>query len=288
MARGDHIRIARTAYYHHGIDLGDGYVIHRAASDGEGKADARVFRTTLTEFAGGGQVEICMYAAADPETTVARAESRLGELGYNLVFDNCEHFARWCVTGESSSAQVSSAVAATGIVSGGYIATAGTVSIVAVAGVVGGLSAPGVMSGLASAGRLIGGGAVAGVLVLGAVPAVAAVAATHVVMRDDVAQPRRERSARVVGRSTSAVGAVAGGVGAVAAISTAGSVAGLSAAGISSGLAALGSLVGHGMLAGAVIAAALPAVFALLLGYIAYRVASWFAPLRVATATPAL
>src|SRR4051794_39529687 len=113
MARGDHIRVARPAYYHHGIDLGDGYVVHRAAPAGGGKRDAEICKETIAAFACNGQIEICSYVDADPEATVARAESRLGESGYNLVFDNCEHFARWCVTGESCSAQVNNAVAAT-------------------------------------------------------------------------------------------------------------------------------------------------------------------------------
>lgn len=41
-----------------------------------------------------------------PEETVKRAESRLGEDKYNLVLNNCEHFAIWCKTGVSESYQV--------------------------------------------------------------------------------------------------------------------------------------------------------------------------------------
>ena len=37
---------------------------------------------------------------------VERAESRLGEHKYNLLFNNCEHFASWCKTGVSESQQV--------------------------------------------------------------------------------------------------------------------------------------------------------------------------------------
>jgi len=29
-----------------------------------------------------------------------------GEKGYNLITNNCEHFARWCVTGENVSYQI--------------------------------------------------------------------------------------------------------------------------------------------------------------------------------------
>ncbi|ROL80706.1 NC domain protein [Pseudomonas protegens] len=35
-----------------------------------------------------------------------RARSRLGEDQYNLVFNNCEHFANWCATDRHTSEQV--------------------------------------------------------------------------------------------------------------------------------------------------------------------------------------
>src|SRR5436190_1893564 len=41
-----------------------------------------------------------------PDAVVARAESRLGELGFDMWLNNCEHFATWCRTGISNSAQV--------------------------------------------------------------------------------------------------------------------------------------------------------------------------------------
>lgn len=41
-----------------------------------------------------------------PMETVARARSKLGERGYNLLLDNCEHFAVWCKTGLCQSEQV--------------------------------------------------------------------------------------------------------------------------------------------------------------------------------------
>lgn len=46
------------------------------------------------------------YKIYSPEETVERAKSRLGETSYNLVFNNCEHFAIWCKTGISESHQV--------------------------------------------------------------------------------------------------------------------------------------------------------------------------------------
>ena len=35
---------------------------------------------------------------------------RLGEEEYNLITNNCEHFAMWCKTGESVSCQVNQIV----------------------------------------------------------------------------------------------------------------------------------------------------------------------------------
>lgn len=46
------------------------------------------------------------YHIYSPEETIQRARSRLGEAKYNLVTNNCEHFAIWCKTGVSESHQV--------------------------------------------------------------------------------------------------------------------------------------------------------------------------------------
>ncbi|OOM14321.1 lecithin retinol acyltransferase family protein [Clostridium saccharobutylicum] len=40
------------------------------------------------------------------DETVKRAKSRRDENSYNLVTNNCEHFAIWCKTGVSKSTQV--------------------------------------------------------------------------------------------------------------------------------------------------------------------------------------
>lgn len=43
------------------------------------------------------------YRIFSDKETVERAMSRLGEDKYNLVTNNCEHFAIWCKTGLSES-----------------------------------------------------------------------------------------------------------------------------------------------------------------------------------------
>lgn len=107
MARGDQIYVYREflnmdgVYEHHGIDCGDGTVIHYR------KPSETIERTSLRTFSKGKPVYIRSYPVRYiPETTIQRGESRLGERKYNLLFNNCEHFATWCVTGVSDSRQI--------------------------------------------------------------------------------------------------------------------------------------------------------------------------------------
>jgi hypothetical protein len=105
MARGDHIYARRgRRYSHHGIDCGDGTVIHYAGPRGTVR---RIARTAMPEFASGSIVQVRTYRSRlAAELTVRNAESRLGEPGYHLLRNNCEHFAAWCCTGRAASTQV--------------------------------------------------------------------------------------------------------------------------------------------------------------------------------------
>lgn len=132
MAKGDHLYVNCGAYDHHGIDCGNETVIHY-----EGKyRGGRITRVPKMTFANNKIIHVRQYsektvavALADgktavlladgktiyirdlleksysPEAVVARAESRLGEEGYDLIFNNCEHFATWCKTGIHESKQ---------------------------------------------------------------------------------------------------------------------------------------------------------------------------------------
>lgn len=46
------------------------------------------------------------HADEDPFLTYTRAFHALGEQSYSLFGNNCEHFARWCVTGQRHSTQI--------------------------------------------------------------------------------------------------------------------------------------------------------------------------------------
>lgn len=107
MARGDLIYAYRElfnrqgVYKHYGIDCGDGTVIHYR------KPSETIERTSLPTFARGGKIYVKEYPTHFiPDVVVRRAESRLGERNYNLLSNNCEHFAVWCKTGVSESPQI--------------------------------------------------------------------------------------------------------------------------------------------------------------------------------------
>ncbi len=272
MARGDHIFVHRMGYTHHGIDAGDGTVIHYTGEIGQ-KADAVIRRTRIDAFACGRLIQVRAYAVYDPlDVVVDRATSRLGETKYHFAFNNCEHFATWCKTGEHKSKQVTGATAAGGGAVGTGAAVAAGLGTVSATGAAAGLSGPGIMSGLATIGGAVGGGAVTGIVVVGVAPAVLTTGAIMMyVLKDDPILHQAEREARKAGRVATVASALGGALASVGAVAATGTVSGLSAAGVTSGLAAVGAMVGGGMTAGVLITAAAPAVAASAIGYGSYR-----------------
>lgn len=140
---GDIIGVDRGIYQHYGIYAGDDKVIHYTsdASDLDPE-NAVIQETSLERFLRDESeyfilegFEICSSGEAaqaaeketqarrkktagkkpaeeegpvafTPEEVVERAQSRMGERNYNLLVNNCEHFAVWCKTGISDSKQV--------------------------------------------------------------------------------------------------------------------------------------------------------------------------------------
>jgi len=104
LAAADHLEVPRQhgLFNHHGIDLGDGTVAHYL----EGR---EILRSPLADFSQGQPVSVVEHAdASTPGVTLRRAMGRIGEQNYNLLFNNCEHFAIWCKTGRHRSSQVDS------------------------------------------------------------------------------------------------------------------------------------------------------------------------------------
>jgi hypothetical protein len=112
MERGAHIIVNRGAYYHEGIDLGDGTVIHFSGEPFSTGLPAKIRRCSFPEFLKTtSEYQVVNYASEScysPDVVVQNAFQCLG-LGqgeYNPFLKNCEHFATYCKTGQASSPQV--------------------------------------------------------------------------------------------------------------------------------------------------------------------------------------
>ena len=68
-----------------------------------------ILRSPVEEFCQGQPIAVIEHEHASPSgVTLRRAMGRIGEQNYNLLFNNCEHFATWCKTGRHRSDQVNS------------------------------------------------------------------------------------------------------------------------------------------------------------------------------------
>ena len=141
---GDIICVHRIGFEHYGVYVGDDKVIHYDI-DPTDHYKICVHQAPMAEFLNGSLVysicefpklygrpteevpfsefrkkfahpetartlwdvlKISNYHLYTPEETVIRARERIGETSYNLLTNNCEHFAIWCKTGISESHQI--------------------------------------------------------------------------------------------------------------------------------------------------------------------------------------
>jgi hypothetical protein len=104
---GSHLVTPRRGYLHHGIYVGDGRVVHYAGLAG-GLHRGPVEEVPMARFTRGHPVWVKSHAPSnfDSREVIRRARSRVGEDGYRLLTNNCEHFCEWCVRGEHRSYQV--------------------------------------------------------------------------------------------------------------------------------------------------------------------------------------
>ena len=141
VTNGDVIKVDRGLYYHYGIYVAPGKIVHY--TDGGGKKDFKgiVQETSIEEFLNGADDlivcrfpesiddiisistisggKICSevryikdkdkehYHLYSGDETVDRAYAQRNETGYHIIFHNCEHFAVWCKTNVEVSHQVS-------------------------------------------------------------------------------------------------------------------------------------------------------------------------------------
>ncbi len=114
--KGDMIRTKVGFYYHYGIYVDDGTVIQFGPPDGASRDpnEIEVISTDIDIFRNGGEVETAKLDLSErlkrnsADKTVEIARSRIGEKGYNILHNNCEHFANECVFGAPHSGFVDS------------------------------------------------------------------------------------------------------------------------------------------------------------------------------------
>ncbi len=104
---GSHLETSRWVYTHHGIYIGNEEVIHYSGL-ADGFKSGPVEKTSLSTFLVGNDYKIILHSDTkySQEKIVERATRRLGESDYNLLFNNCEHFAYWCFYNVNSSNQI--------------------------------------------------------------------------------------------------------------------------------------------------------------------------------------
>lgn len=112
---GDMVRVRLGGVYHYGIFVSEDEVIQfglpPTAENRAKKGEVTVLATDIDVFACGCIVETACLDKPEqkrripPSETVALARARLGEGGYNLIHNNCEHFVNECVFGESRCTQ---------------------------------------------------------------------------------------------------------------------------------------------------------------------------------------
>ncbi|XP_053407208.1 phospholipase A and acyltransferase 1-like isoform X2 [Mercenaria mercenaria] len=108
--RGDIVAFPRIGYTHYGIYVGRGKIIHFDGSKDQKGADATVRIGDLHKVPGSSRKYICNkldkdYKPFSPTKIVSNAESMLGYSKYNIIGNNCEHFAMWCRYGNAISEQ---------------------------------------------------------------------------------------------------------------------------------------------------------------------------------------
>ncbi|XP_035698730.1 lecithin retinol acyltransferase-like [Branchiostoma floridae] len=126
--QGDLLEFPRGKFFSHwGVYAGDGKVIHRTGDYGGGSGFLGYPLSSL--FPSGVQVGKAKdMAVPSGDEVVERARSRLGETGYNVLWNNCEHFATGCRYGKEQSQQaIVAGSVSTGLTAAGWLT--GTLSI---------------------------------------------------------------------------------------------------------------------------------------------------------------
>ena len=112
---GDVIRVKLGSVYHYGIFASEDEVIAfglpPTAENLKNQQDIKVLATDIDVFSCGNMIETAQLTLKEkrkrqsPDKSVSAARARIGEGGYNLIHNNCEHFVNEIVFGKKISEQ---------------------------------------------------------------------------------------------------------------------------------------------------------------------------------------
>lgn len=112
---GDMVRVRLGRIYHYGIFVSEDEIIQFGLAPSltapQKDSEIEVCTSDVDVFLAGGFLEVAEYDRAErrknrsPKEIVKIARSRIGERGYSIIYNNCEHFAYECVTGKKYCSQ---------------------------------------------------------------------------------------------------------------------------------------------------------------------------------------
>lgn len=110
---GDMIRVNMGAYYHYAIYVKENSIIQFGKPQiSYNPEEVMVEETTVKNFLNGKFMEVAVYNNQEllnkksPDEIVNQAISCLGQKGYDILNNNCEHFANKCVFGSAKCSQI--------------------------------------------------------------------------------------------------------------------------------------------------------------------------------------
>lgn len=112
---GAHIRVKVNNFYHHGIYIGNNEVVQFGLPFDMYKDnnDIKVIKSPLSDFCAPNDfIEVYCFSRKEKKNKykdniiINNALSHLGEGGYNILKNNCEHFVNLCIFGTKTSKQI--------------------------------------------------------------------------------------------------------------------------------------------------------------------------------------
>lgn len=111
LQKGNHIRVNYDKYYHHGIYIGNGEIVHFFGDDEFDiySKNLTIKKTTFELFSNNKITELKIYTENETSLLLPKEEilknaiDSIGQNNYDILFNNCEHFANFCTFGKRIS-----------------------------------------------------------------------------------------------------------------------------------------------------------------------------------------